>query len=321
MNILMKSKTKKIIASIVLILLSYGFVIFKILNFKELKEVNFSSLHFSSFYLLIFLVVILLMFLNWGIETIKWKILIDKIQPFSFFNAFKTVFAGITIGIFTPNRIGEIGGRVLFMDKGKRTFGVLATGIGSFAQFITTITTGIFGFILFLLLFPNKTTINSIFNKISAIGFLLILLILIWIYFNIKRIKPILLKIPFFKTRTEQLEYFSETKFISLLKILLLSFVRYFIFISQFFLLLILFNIHLTLIQAYISISLIYLFATLVPTTTLVELGIRGSLAIFFIGMFSNNILGIILSTTFLWLINLAIPAIVGSVFFVKNNL
>ena len=177
----MKSKTKKIIASIVLILLSYGFIIFKILNFKELKEISFSSLHFSSFYLLIFSVVILLMFLNWSIETIKWKILIDKIQAFSFFNAFKAIFAGITIGIFTPNRVGEIGGRVLFLDKGKRTFGVLATGIGSFAQFITTISTGIFGFILFLLLFPDNNTINSIFNKIPAIGLLLMLLILIWI--------------------------------------------------------------------------------------------------------------------------------------------
>ena len=321
MNILMKSKTKKIIASIVLILMSYGFIIFKILNFKELKEITFSSLHFSSFYLLIFLVVILLMFLNWGIETIKWKILIDKIQPFSFYNAFKTVFAGITIGIFTPNRVGEIGGRILFLEKGKRTFGALATGIGSFAQFITTITTGIFGFILFLLLFPDRITINSIFNKISVIGLLLILLILIWTYFNIKRIKPILLKIPFFNTRTDQLEYFSETRFISLFEVLILSFARYFVFITQFFLLLIFFNIHLTLIQAYISISLIYLFATLVPTTTLIELGIRGSLAIFFIGMFSDKILGIILSTTFLWFINLAIPSIIGSVFFVKNKL
>lgn len=317
----MKSKTKKIIVSIVLILLSYGFIIYKIANFKELNELTFSSLHFSSFNLFIFLVVISLMFLNWGIETIKWKILIDKIQLFSFIDAFKAVFAGITIGIFTPNRVGEIGGRILFLEKGKRTFGVLATGIGSFAQFITTITTGIFGFVLFLLLFPDNNTINSIFNKISAIGLLLILLILIWIYFNIKRIKPILLKILFFKTRIDQLEYLSETKFISLLKILLLSFTRYFIFISQFFLLLIFFNIHLTLFQAYISISLIYLFATLVPTTTLIELGIRGSLAIFFIGMFSDNILGIILSTTFLWLINLAIPSIIGSIFFIKNKL
>ncbi|MBU8892378.1 MAG: flippase-like domain-containing protein [Bacteroidales bacterium] len=317
----MTRKTKKTIISIVLILLSYGFIIYKIANFEELKEITFSSQHYSSIDLVILLIVILLMFLNWCIETIKWKTLIDKIQYFSFISALQAVFSGITIGIFTPNRIGEIGGRVLFMEKGKRTFGVLATGIGSFAQFITTVATGIVGFVLILVLFPEIINLNPIFNFLSAFVLFLILLILILTYFNIKKIKPILLKISFFKTRTDQIEYLSETKFMSLHKVLVLSFMRYFVFASQFFLLLIFFNIHLTLIQAYISISLIYLFATLVPTTTLIELGIRGSLAIFFIGIFSDNVPGIILSTTLLWFVNLAIPSVIGSLFFVKNKL
>jgi lysylphosphatidylglycerol synthase-like protein len=317
----MKSKTKKIILSIVLILLSYGFIIYKIASFKELRSLDLSAQHYSSVDISLLLIVLILMFLNWSIETVKWKILIDKIQHFSFMNALQAVFSGITIGIFTPNRIGEIGGRVLFMEKGKRTFGVLATGIGSFAQFITTITAGIFGFALFLMFYPNKITINPIFNNITVYGLVIILTILIWVYFNIKRIKNLLLKIRFFKSKENQLEYLSETKFTALFKVLLLSFARYFVFISQFFLLLIFFNIHLTISQAYITISLVYLFATLIPTTTLIELGIRGSLAIFFIGLFSNNILGIVLSTSLLWFINIAIPSIIGSLFFIKNKL
>ena len=314
-------KTKKILLSIFFLVLSYGFIIFKITNLKELKELSFSSQQFTSVDLFIFLVVILLMLLNWSIETIKWKILIDKIQYFSFFNALQAVLSGITVGIFTPNRVGEIGGRVIFMDKGKRTYGVLATGIGSFSQFITSISAGILGFILFLLLFPNKIVINPIFNKITVLVLLIILAIQLWVYFNIKKIRPLLIKISFFETRTDQLNYLSKTKSFSLLKVLLLSIARYCVFISQFFLLLILFNINLSVIQAFISISLIYLFTTLVPTTTLLELGIRGSLAIFFIGMFSNNILGIVLSTSLLWLVNLAVPSIVGTVFFIKNKL
>ena len=321
MNILMKSKTKKIIVGIILILLSYGYIIYKIANFKELTELSFSPNNYSSSDLLLLLIVFLLMFLNWGIETIKWKVLIDKIQYFTFINAFKAVFAGITIGIFTPNRIGEIGGRILFLDKGKRTYGTLATGTGSFAQFITTIATGILGFVMFLFLLPDKIKISPIFNNTSAFTLLIILIILIWSYFNIKRIKPFLLKLSFFKTRNNQLEYLSETKSRPLIKVLLLSITRYLVFITQFFLLLKLFDIQLTLVQGYISISLIYLFATLIPTTTLAELGIRGSLAIFFIGIFSVNILGIILSTTILWFINLAIPSITGSIFFIKKNL
>lgn len=316
----MKSKPVKIIISVVLVLLSYGFIIYKIVNLKELKELNFITQSYSLFNLALFLFVILLMILNWSIESVKWKILIEKIQLFSFFNAFKAVLSGITLGIFTPNRIGEIGGRVMHIEKGKRTYGVIATGIGSFAQLITTIITGILGFVLFLILFPDKINVNPLFNNITAGILLLLLLILAWIFLNINKIKPFLLKFSFFKSRTDQLEQFSEIKSTILLKVILLSLLRYIVFISQYFFLLLIFDVHLTFIQAYISISLIYLFITLIPTSTLVELGFRGSLAIFLIGLFSKNILGIIIASSILWIINLAIPAIFGSIFFIKNR-
>jgi len=79
------------------------------------------------------------------------------------------------------------------------------------------------------------------------------------------------------------------------------------------------FGVDIDLIQAIISITLTYLFLTLIPTTTLVELGVRGSLAIFFVGIFSENTLGIVLASIFIWIINIAIPAIVGSFFLLKT--
>ncbi|MFC2151195.1 lysylphosphatidylglycerol synthase domain-containing protein [Bacteroidota bacterium] len=316
----MKNKVK-IFVSVLLIILSYGFIVYKILTFKELEELSFSFSYIKSINIIILICVVLFMPVNWGVESIKWKTLIDKIQILSFSKSLKIVFSGITVGIFTPNRVGDIGGRVLFLDKGNRTYGILATSIGSFAQFLTTIILGIIGFILFLFLFPEKTIINPIFNTATVIGLLLMLIFLIWFYINNKKIKPLLMKISFFKSRVTQIDYFSEMKVKALLKVLFLSIIRYIIFISQFYLLLIFFNININILQAYIAISLVYLFTTLVPTTTLVELGIRGSFAIFFIGIFSENALGIVLSTTLLWIINIAIPAIIGSFFLVKNNL
>ena len=314
----MKRKSKKIVISAILILLSYSFIIYKIADFNELKELLVLISNYSLSDLLLLAIVLFLMFFNWSVETIKWKSLINEIQYFSFSKAFKIVFAGITIGIFTPNRVGEIGGRAIFMEKGKRTYGVLATGIGSFAQFITSIIAGILGFVLLLLLFHDKIKIHSIFNNISAIALIVMSLILMWSYFNVKNIKPFLLKISFFKKRTEKLEYLSNMKTNSLIRILIFSLLRYIIFGTQFYFLLYSFGITLTFLQAYISISLIYLFATLIPTTTLAELGIRGSLAIFFIGLFSGNVSGIVLSTFMLWFINLAIPSIIGSVYLIK---
>ncbi|NPA45090.1 MAG: hypothetical protein GXO49_06120, partial [Chlorobi bacterium] len=66
---------------------------------------------------------------------------------------------------------------------------------------------------------------------------------------------------------------------------------------------------------------LTYFISSVIPTFTFAEIGIRGTAAIFFIGMFSSNIVGIISATALLWIINLAIPAIIGSVLFYRTKL
>ena len=262
----------------------------------------------------------MLMVVNWAIEAYKWQMLIHKTQHFSFTNSFKAVLVGITVGVFTPNRVGEIGGRIAFLEKGKRTSGAFASAIGSFAQFIATIIMGVAGFILFLLFFPDKTQINTYLNKFSAIALLLVLALLVWSYYNVRKIIPLLIKIPFLKKKSEQIQYVSnETgKFLSL--VLFLSTLRYLVFFLQFFLLLNLFNVDINLLEGFVSISITYLFMTIIPTTTLIELGLRGSLAILFIGLFSENILGIVLASFFIWIINIAIPAVLGSFYLLKHK-
>jgi len=313
-------KNYGIILSVLIIITSYYFIVYKIVEFENLQDFSFSLTDLSIKSLSIIILVFLLMFLNWGIEAFKWRLLIENIQPIKFIGAVKAVFAGITVGIFTPNRIGDIGGRVSFLPKGKRTFGVLVTGIGSFAQLITTLSAGIIGLAVFIYLLPEKDPHNHLFNAFTVALLITLLLILLWSYFNFSKIKPILLRIPFFKKRQEQLDYFSKTPKRKLFTVFLLSLLRYFVFSSQFYLLLVLFQIPLTPIIAYTCISLIYLFTTLIPKTTLAELGIRGSLSIFFIGMFAENVLGIVAASILLWIINLAVPAIFGSYFLFRNS-
>ena len=304
----------------IVFILSYGFIIHKIIHFEEIKSFNLRVFFTNTIAFLTIIVVFILMILNWAIEAIKWQKLVYKIQQFSFTDSLKAVVAGVTIGVFTPNRVGEIGGRIAFLEKGKRTSGTLASSIGSFAQFIATIILGVAGFITFLFVFPEKTKINTAFNNLSAILLLLLLAFFMWSFFNVKRIIPVLTRIPFFKKRTDQLGLISSESGKSLLIILILSTLRYFVFFLQFFLLLRFFDVKLTFIEGFVSITLTYLFMTIIPTTTLIELGLRGSLAIFFIGIFSQNILGIVLASFFIWIINIAIPATLGSFFLLKHN-
>ena len=59
-----------------------------------------------------FLYALVLVFFNWGFEAIKWKYMIKKIEYITFSVALKSVFAGVSTGIFTPNRVGEFAGKV-----------------------------------------------------------------------------------------------------------------------------------------------------------------------------------------------------------------
>ena len=101
-------------------------------------------------------------------------------------------------------------------------------------------------------------------------------------------------------------------------KVLFISFFRYLVFLTQFYLLLQVFGVNINIIPAFISIGLIFLTMSAIPTVTLAEIGIRGSVAIYFLGMFSDEIVGIVSTSIMLWIINLAIPALVGSLVFYK---
>ena len=72
-----------------------------------------------------------------------------------------------------------------------------------------------------------------------------------------------------------------------------------------------------------ILISVIYLFMTAIPTIALTELGIRGSVTIFILGLYFSSIdltyssleTDIFTASTLLWFINLVVPAIMGTFF------
>jgi uncharacterized membrane protein YbhN (UPF0104 family) len=72
----------------------------------------------GSIKLLNIVAVLLLMFVNWSIEAIKWKISIKKVQQVSFGKALQAVLSGVSFAVSTPNRMGEYLGRVLYMNEG-----------------------------------------------------------------------------------------------------------------------------------------------------------------------------------------------------------
>ena len=286
-------------------------------SFNELDFTSFPNIITDNYVVLIF--VVIMMFLNWFFEALKWRYMIRKIESISIFRSLRAVFTGITISSFTPNRIGEYGGRVFCLEKGDRIQAVFITVLCSMSQLLATI---FFGSIAFFVLSDNlflETSNLGVLNfEIPFFSFSILLffnLVFIALYFNISLLISVINRLDVFKKVRAYLEVLSMYSFKDLFIALIFSVIRYSIFSIQFIILLDIFDVDIHFFDALLSVMLIFFFITITPTITIAEIGVRGSLAIFVIGLFSSNNLGILFSTFTLWLINLIIPALIGSLF------
>ena len=257
--------------------------------------------------------VVALMFVNWGIEAIKWKMSVKKIQEVSFFKAFRAVLSGVSFSVSTPNRVGEYLGRVLYMDAGNKLKTISITIVGSISQLIITLLMGCIGLIVLQSKIEAAHLVSSIWMDVILYGVIAVLIILTLFYFRLSWIIKGIDRLPGskrFAYLVNTLEDFDATL---LVKLLSLSLLRFIIFIVQYYLLFRLFDVQVLWWQGFWSVSVSFLVMAVIPTFAIAELGLRGRIALTLTGLFSANSTGIIFATAGIWFINLIIPAIAGS--------
>jgi hypothetical protein len=81
--------------------------------------------------------------------------------------------------------------------------------------------------------------------------------------------------------------------------------------------LLIAFGLNLAPKVAVLAIILTFFAITIIPTFAFAELGIRGAVATFFFSYITADLAPIVYAITSLWLVNLVVPALAGSIAFV----
>ncbi|MDC0303460.1 lysylphosphatidylglycerol synthase domain-containing protein [Flavobacteriales bacterium] len=257
----------------------------------------------------------LLMLLNWTLEAYKWKTLIQHIEKISLIKSLFAIFSGITIAIFTPNRVGEYGGRIFHLQKADRIDATLLTIVGSYAQLVVTLVTGIIASIFFI---PNHLGIGPLtpfqFNLIGVLMFG-VAAFLVVLFLNTRLLTSIIKRSPIPERYYHYAEVFQYHSTSTLLKVFVASLSRYAVFTFQFFLLLRIFDVHVNYGEAMLMISMTYFVMTAIPTIALTELVTRGAIATKFLEMLSPNVAGIVSASSMLWLINLAIPALIGILF------
>ena len=257
------------------------------------------------------------MFVNWSIDAIKWQFLVSKLEKVSFWLALKAVFLGITVSIFTPNRIGEFGGRVFCLQQADRLKAVLVTIFGNITQLVITIIFGVLAFLFFSSQYNYLLFTKSDYGiYILLVLSLVVLLFLMYLLYNVSQLSSLFSRWKFLEKYKSYAPVFSLFSAKDISKVLFLSILRYAVYSFQFYLLIKFVNIEIYFLQSMTMSALTFLSMSLIPTIALTELGVRGSVAIYFFGFISSNALAIMTASFALWVINLVLPAIIG-VFFV----
>jgi hypothetical protein len=262
---------------------------------------------------------VLLMFVNWALEARKWQIVIRRVQVLSFFQSWKAVFTGTTLAFFTPNRIGEYMGRILYLGEGKRIKAISLTIVCSMGQLLVTWWAGIAG-ILYLQTHSNREMLHSV---VPYAGFWMNMLlygtiagavILTLFYFRLAGLVRWIEKIPRIQKPVAYIRILDSLNATILSRILSLSILRYCVFIGQYYLLFDVFDVSVTPAQVAGSVSVIFLVLSIVPTIAVItELGVRWKIGIEVVQLFNSNITGILATSLAVWIINLVIPALIGS--------
>lgn len=270
-------------------------------------------------------VVFCLMLLNWGIEARKWQILVYSVQRVGFVKAYMAILTGQALAQNTLNGVGEYVGRVIYLANGNRLRAVAVSMVGSMSQIIVTMVMGILGLVYMRLYILDATHhlqglsvfwLNGIMYLLSAGSIIMIL-----IYYKLSWLTQMFQKIPLVAKYSFYIQKLEELHWRELTRILLLSFLRYVVFIVQYILLLDVFGVQANLWSLAWLVCVMLLVLAIVPTIPIAELGVRGETSKQLFGLVSTNVLGILFTAAGIWFINRAIPAIAGSLFILTVKL
>lgn len=306
----MRTHKGKIIVLTLKFFVSAAVLMMLLIRFSNFKDLSISLPADWNRHLLGLLLVLALMPLNWFLECVKWKLILKQLGLFGWKEVVSSVLCGLAISNLTPGRSGEFIGRALATSGHDKIKISELYVVGSWAQQICTLFLGSISLLLLIAHYdvPGYLTIVLCFFSILT-------LILLLMYFGMSNISFYISERYPDSRISGYLSVLQNINYSTLFVIMLLSLARYILFSAQFFLLFRFFDLPLSTSQAMVSIPLIFMGGSYIPTVALLEMGVKTAVSIFVI-----NLLGIsnidelaLLSASGLWIINIAIPSLIGT--------
>lgn len=253
---------------------------------------------------------------NWLSEMYKWRMLVFFTEPIGRGRAMRAVLYGTSLGLISPNRIGDFSGRSLYLPSEKRAQGASATLASSLCQNIPTF---FFGSVACIVLYWHA--IIAKYNAFLLAGGIVGLtgaLFFSLLLFRTSLVSSWCKALHFAAGERYFLTISQRYQWQMLIACLGFSVVRYLIFVLQFWLLVSSVS-DISFIQAYTAIGCTYLVNAVIPTNQLVEFGIRLGVPAYIASFYGCAPESVAAASFMLWIINLGLPSLVGALLYPRE--
>ena len=292
------------------------------LLFIQISKINFESERFSAIFLsaysklYLLIIGVLLIIPNYFFESIRWKFLTEDIQPRNLPQAFKDILLGLMGGLFTPFMIGDYIGRSLRFPIRKRKAIVVANVFGSICQTYSALFFGTLS-----LIFWKYSDIGHFPKIMNYLGGSLLLSCIfgIFVLFANEKLRITFSKFSAFLFINQYLIHYENISIQTRIWVLFFTLCRSLIYILQFLAIYSAFGMELSILHLFIGVNLSLLAKTVGGGLNVFgDLSLRQLVGLYFFIPFAVSAEVIIISTLFVWLINIFFPVLLGTLF-IKN--
>ena len=258
------------------------------------------------------LFLVILTLFNWFFEILKWQKLVQIIQNISFKDALEQSLGGLTASLVTPNRIGDYGAKVMYYTNRFKGKIVLLNLVGNISQMTITTVFGVIGLTIFI----NFYQVDINYYRVTRFVFIL-LIIATLSFFGVKHRR--------FKVKghsyVDIIDFIKSITINVKAKTLVFSLIRYLIFSFQFYFFLSVFGVAIDYLDAMVVITSMYFLASIIPSISIFDVVIKGSVAVFLFSFLKINELTILTIITSMWLLNFVIPSVFGGYYILNFRL
>jgi hypothetical protein len=213
----------------------------------------------------------------------------------------QSFFAGIVMGMVTPNMMGNFIGRFYYFPKEHRGTITILTMFSNTAQLISTLIFGVTSVLLVgeIYMFGGGTRLIILLLSGTAVSF--------FCYFYIDQVLRLFKKRKWLYNSREILKEHPRYRW----TMVFWSMFRFVIFTTQFSLVMNAFGEAIT-VELILAIWQVYLITLMIPSLFLGKLGVKEMVAIAVLGPLGMNEFSILFTSLLIWFVNTLSPAILG---------